>query len=89
MKSFYLYFQAFHLNLIFFSNTFVYFLGFTVDSSVMFSSHTYNNVHAKKKAKRKVQGVPQSQAEAHPRHQEEEERDKTKQTQFEQTYEKH
>ena len=27
----------------------------------------------KKKGKRKVQGVPQSQAEAHPRHEEEEE----------------
>ena len=42
-----------------------------------------------KKGKRTVQGVPQSQAEAPPRHQEEEETDKTKQTQIEQTYEKH
>ena len=42
-----------------------------------------------KKSKRKVQGVPQSQAAALPRHQEEEETDKTKQAQIEQTYEKH
>ena len=41
------------------------------------------------KGKRKVQGVPQSQAAAHPRHEEEEETDKTKQAQIEQTYEKH
>ena len=39
--------------------------------------------------KRKVQGVPQSQTAALPRHQEEEETDKTKQAQTEQTYEKH
>ena len=44
---------------------------------------------ASKKGKRKVQGVPQSQATAHPRHQEEEETDKTKQAQIKQTYEKH
>ena len=43
----------------------------------------------KKKGKRKVQGVPQSQTSALPRHQEEEEIDKTKQAQIEQTYEKH
>ena len=36
-----------------------------------------------KKGKRKVQGVPQSQAAAHSRHQEEEETDKTKQAQIE------
>ena len=42
-----------------------------------------------RKGKRKVQGVPQSQAAAHPRHEEEEETDKTKQAQIEQTYEKH
>ena len=45
-----------------------------------------------KKSKRKVQGVPQSQTAALPRHQkeqEEEETDKTKQAQIEQTYEKH
>ena len=42
-----------------------------------------------KKSKKNVQGVPQLQAEALPRHQEEEETDKTKQVQIEQTYEKH
>ena len=41
-----------------------------------------------KKGKRKVQGVPQSQTAALPRHQKEEETDKTKQAQIEQTYEK-
>ena len=41
------------------------------------------------KAKRKVQGVPQSQNAALPRPQEEEETDKSKQAQNEQTYEKH
>ena len=44
---------------------------------------------AVKKGKRKVQGVPQSEASALPRYQEEEETDKTKQAQIEQTYEKH
>ena len=43
----------------------------------------------KKKGKRKVQGVPQSQTAALPRRQEEEETDKSKQAQTEQTYEKH
>ena len=42
-----------------------------------------------KKGKRKVQGVPQSQTAALNRPQEEEETDKSKQPQFEQTYEKH
>ena len=42
-----------------------------------------------KKGKRKVQGVPQSQTAALPRHQEEEETDKSKQAQIDQTYEKH
>ena len=42
-----------------------------------------------KKGKRKVQGVPESQDTALPRHQEQEETDKTKQKQIEQTYEKH
>ena len=37
---------------------------------------------AEKKDKRKVQGVPQSQATALPRHQEEEETDKSKQAQI-------
>ena len=43
----------------------------------------------KKKGKRKVQGVPQSQTAALPRHQVEEETDKSKQAQIDQTYEKH
>ena len=43
----------------------------------------------KRKGKRKVQGVPQSQTAALPRPQEEEETDKSKQAQTEQTYEKH
>ena len=42
-----------------------------------------------KKGKRKVQGVPQSQTAALPRHHEEKETDKTKQAQIERTYEKH
>ena len=43
----------------------------------------------KKKSKRKVQGVPQSQTAAVPRPQEEEETDKSKQAQIEQTCERH
>ena len=43
----------------------------------------------KKKLRKKIQEEPQSQTAALPRHQEEEETDKTKQTQIEQTYEKH
>ena len=43
----------------------------------------------KKKGKTKVQGVPQSQTAALPRHQEEEETDISKQAQIEQTNEKH
>ena len=43
----------------------------------------------KKRDKRKVQGVPQTQTAGLPRHQEEEETDKTKQAQSEQTYKKH
>ena len=46
-----------------------------------------NKTH--KKVERKVQGVPQSQTAALPRHQEEEETDKSKQAQIDQTYEKH
>ena len=42
-----------------------------------------------KKGKRKVQGVPQSQTAAPPRHQEEEETDKPQQAQIEQTHRKH
>ena len=49
----------------------------------------YKKLNNKKKGKRKVQGVPQSQTAALPRHQEEEETDKSKQAQIEQTYEKH
>ena len=45
--------------------------------------------YTKKKGKRIVQRVPQSQTAALPRHQEEEEIDKTKQAQIEQMYEKH
>ena len=45
--------------------------------------------YQKRKGKRKVQGVPQLQTAALPRHQEEEETDKSKQAQIEQTYEKH
>ena len=43
----------------------------------------------RKKGKRKVQGVPQSQTAAFSRPQEEEETDKSKQAQTEQTNEKH
>ena len=46
-------------------------------------------IQQNKKDKRKVEGVPQSQTAALPRSQEEEETDKSKQTQTEQTYEKH
>ena len=46
-------------------------------------------INSSKKGKRKVKGVAQSQTAALPRHQEEKETDKTKQTQIEQTYEKH
>ena len=42
-----------------------------------------------KKGKRKVKGVPQSQAAAFLRHQEKEETDKTKQAQIKQMYKKH
>ena len=43
----------------------------------------------RKKGKRKVQGVPQSQTAALPRPQEEEKTNKSKQAQTEQTNEKH
>ena len=46
-------------------------------------------VSFEKKSKRKVRGVLQSQAAAHPIHEEEEETDKTKQAQIKQTHEKH
>ena len=46
-------------------------------------------LYKEKTGKRNVQGVPQSQTTAIPRHQEEEKIDKTKQAKIEQTYEKH
>ena len=57
----------------------------------LYAENIENSVSQKvlKKGKRKVQGVPQSQTAAFPRHQEEEETDKSKQAQIEQTYEKH
>ena len=55
------------------------------DSELLNSFHSY----IQKKSKEKVQGMQKSQTAALPRHQEEEETDKTKQTQIEQTYEKH
>ena len=39
-----------------------------------------------KRGKRNIQGVPQSQAAALPRHQEEQKKDKTEHAQIEQTY---
>ena len=54
-----------------------------------FSRNKQNNVYPCKICKRKIQGVPQLQTAALPRHQEEEETDRTKQAQMEQTYEKH
>ena len=53
------------------------------------SSKPYWMSDPSKKVKRKVQGVPQSQAAALPRHKQEEETDKNKQAQIEQKYEKH
>ena len=59
-------------------------------SSIDFEKNNFSVfVPYTKKGKRKVQGVPQSQTAALPRHQEEEETDKSKQAQIEQTYEKH
>ena len=49
----------------------------------------YEAICLKKKGKRKVQGVPQSQTAALPKPKEEGETDKSKQAQTEQTYEKH
>ena len=43
----------------------------------------------RKKGKRTIQGVPQSETAALPRHQEEEKTYKSKQAQIEQTHEKH
>ena len=60
---------------------FLSYLGIKVDNNIV--------AFRPQKVKRKVQGVPQSQAAALSRHQEEEEPDKTKQLQIKQTYEKH
>ena len=57
-----------------------------------FLNHVSNDSEIKKKkkkGKRKVQGVPQSQTAALPRPQEEGETYKSKQAQIEQTYKKH
>ena len=61
-----------------------------------FTSQNYDEIQnrdwfqtEKKKGKRKVHRVPQSQTAALSRHQEEEETDKTKQAQIEQINEKH
>ena len=62
-----------------------------MDGKIMLFLHTLTmrESYVAKKVKRKVQGVPQSQTSALPRHQEKEETDKTKQAQVEQTQEKH
>ena len=54
-------------------------------------SESYNlcHNHYEEKDKRNVQGMPQSQTAAPPRHQEEEKTDRSKQAQIEQTYERH
>ena len=59
------------------------------DNAFLLTLKKYVAYVPKKKGKRKVQGVSQSQTAALPRHQEEEETDKSKQAQIEQTYEKH
>ena len=46
---------------------------------------SFPDILHKKKGKREVQGVPQSQAAALPRHQDEEETHKVKQTRIEKT----
>ena len=53
---------------------------------MLFSIDLNRCVFVIKKAKRKVQGLPQLQTAALPRHQEEEEIDKTKQAQTEQMH---
>ena len=58
-------------------------------SRIFVCDKSNNTKKGKKKGKRKVQGVPQSQAAVLFRHQEEEETDKPKQAQIKQTYEKH
>ena len=54
---------------------------------ILFKGDNLNEISKKKKkGKRKVQGVPQSQTAAHPRIQEEEETDKIKQALIELMY---
>ena len=60
-----------------------------VDATVIIVQQNSFGILYRKKSKRKVQGVPQSQTAALLRHQEEKEADKTKQAQIEQMYEKH
>ena len=62
---------------------------FVVNVSFPWQRVLYSKTLIKKKGKRKVQGVSQSQTAALPRHHEEEETDKSKQAQIKQTYEKH
>ena len=60
-----------------------------VEEQIKNKKDNNNKYYILRIGKRKVQGVPQSLAAAHPRHEEEEETDKTKQAQIEQTHEKH
>ena len=62
---------------------------FQVVTDVKRHSELHYSADYIKKGKRKIQGAPQLQAAALPRHQEEAKTDKTKQSQIEQTYEKH
>ena len=71
-----------------YNNWMILFLEISLDISWK-SSWDYYHETWKKKDKRKVQGVPQPETAALPRHQEEEETDKSKQAQIEQMYEKH
>ena len=57
--------------------------------TLTFLGHAVGQRQVKKKSKRKVQGVPQSQTAALPRPQKEGKTDKSKQAQIELTYEKH
>ena len=61
----------------------------TIKILVIINDQKSSTVFEKKKGKRKVQGVPQSQTAALSRPQEKEETDKFKQAHIEQTYEKH
>ena len=60
-----------------------------IKATLLIVGISVHSVMTKKKGKRKVQGVSQSQSAALPRNQEAEETDKTKQAQIEQTYENH